>query len=92
MCVLRSYLTCPLSEFGGSLDVQAITNFIDGGGNLLVAGSSQVGEPVRDLASECGVEYDEEGTAVIDHLNYDVADQGKVNTCALLPSLHFSIE
>merc|ERR1711976_95312 len=66
-----------VEEFGGNLDVQAITSFIDGGGNLLVAGSSQVGEPIRDLASECGVEYDEEGTAVIDHLNYDVADQGK---------------
>merc|ERR1712170_338152 len=63
-----------VEEFGGNLDVQAITNFIDGGGNVLVAGSSQVGEPIRDLASECGVEYDEEGTAVIDHLNYDVAD------------------
>jgi oligosaccharyltransferase complex subunit beta len=30
------------------------------------------------LASECGVEFDEENTAVIDHLNYDVSDQGKV--------------
>ena len=36
-----------------------------------------IGEPIRDLASECGVEFDEEATSVIDHLNYDVADQGK---------------
>ncbi|ELU08378.1 hypothetical protein CAPTEDRAFT_181863 [Capitella teleta] len=66
-----------VEEFGGSIDVQAITNFIDGGGNVMVAGSSLIGEPIRDLASECGVEFDEEGTSVIDHLNYDVSDQGK---------------
>ena len=38
------------------------------------------GEPIRELASECGVEFDEEGTAVIDHLNYDVSDTGKVQS------------
>lgn len=56
----------------------AITNFIDGGGNVMVAASSAIGEPIRELASECGVEFDEEGTAVIDHLNYDMSDTGKV--------------
>jgi oligosaccharyltransferase complex subunit beta len=66
-----------VEEFGGTIDVASITNFIDGGGNVLVAGSSQIGEPIRDLASECGVEFDEENTAVIDHLNYDMADEGK---------------
>lgn len=30
-------------EFGGSIDVAAITDFIDNGGNVLVAGSSAVG-------------------------------------------------
>jgi len=29
------------------------------------------------LASECGVEIDEEGASVIDHLNYDISDLGK---------------
>lgn len=66
-----------LLKFGGSLDVAAITSFIDGGGNVLVAANSLIGEPIRDLASECGVEFDEEGTAVIDHLNYDTQDTGK---------------
>jgi len=66
-----------VEEFGGSIDVAAITNFIDGGGNLMVAASSKIGEPLRDLASECGVEFDEENTAVIDHLNYDISDTGK---------------
>lgn len=38
----------------------------------------RAGEPLRELATECGVEFDEEKTSVIDHLNYDTADQGKV--------------
>lgn len=66
-----------VEEFGGSIDVAAITSFIDGGGNVLVAGSSDIGDPLKELATECGVEFDEEKTAVIDHLNYDLSDKGK---------------
>ena len=65
-----------VEEFGGALSVEAITDFIDGGGNVLVAGSSQSGDALHELASECGFEIDEEGSAVIDHLNYDVSDNG----------------
>lgn len=36
----------PFVEFGGSLDVAAVTNFIDGGGNVLVAASSDIGMPI----------------------------------------------
>jgi len=66
-----------VEKFGGQLDVATITGFIDGGGNVLVAGASNIGEPIKELASECGVEFDEEGTAVIDHLRYDAKDEGK---------------
>ena len=69
-----------IAEFGGNIDVPAITSFIDGGGNVLVTGSSNIGEAIRDLGSECGVEFDEERTSVIDHLNYDVSDDGKVRS------------
>ncbi|KAK2586779.1 hypothetical protein KPH14_011806 [Odynerus spinipes] len=65
-----------IEEFGGALSVEAITDFIDGGGNVLVAGSSQSGDALRELASECGFEIDEEGASVIDHMNYDVSDNG----------------
>lgn len=41
-----------------------------------------LGDPLKELATECGVEFDEEKTAVIDHLNYDLSDKGKV--CPLL--------
>jgi len=66
-----------VEEFGGDLSAEAITEFIDEGGNVLVAGNSNIGEVLREVASEVGFEVDDEGTAVIDHLNYDAKDQGK---------------
>lgn len=66
-----------VEEFGGTVDVPAITDFIDNGaGNVLVAVSTEVGDILRDLGMEVGIELDERGTAVIDHLNYDVKDRG----------------
>lgn len=66
-----------VDEFGGSLSVDAITEFVDGGGNLLVAASSSTSDLIREIASECGIEVDDDGAAVIDHLNYDIKDAGK---------------
>lgn len=65
-----------VEEFGGNIDLAALTDFIDNGGNILVAASSNVGDILRDFAMEVGVEPDERDTAVIDHLNYDLADRG----------------
>ncbi|XP_062316002.1 dolichyl-diphosphooligosaccharide--protein glycosyltransferase 48 kDa subunit [Osmerus eperlanus] len=65
-----------VEDFGGNINVETITAFIDGGGNVLVAASSDIGDPLRELGSECGIEFDEEKTAVIDHHNYDVSDPG----------------
>ncbi|XP_055948311.1 dolichyl-diphosphooligosaccharide--protein glycosyltransferase 48 kDa subunit-like [Argiope bruennichi] len=66
-----------VEEFGGTLNVRAITEFIDAGGNVLIGASSNVGDLIRELANECGFEIDEENTFVIDHLNYDIEDEGK---------------
>ncbi|XP_012275494.1 dolichyl-diphosphooligosaccharide--protein glycosyltransferase 48 kDa subunit [Orussus abietinus] len=66
-----------VEEFGGTLNVESITDFIDGGGNVLIAGSSQSGDVLRELASECGFEVDQEGASIIDHMNYDVSDNGQ---------------
>lgn len=38
-----------------------------------------LGDLIRELANECGFEIDEEGSAVIDHLNFDIEDDGKVS-------------
>ncbi|XP_072386790.1 dolichyl-diphosphooligosaccharide--protein glycosyltransferase 48 kDa subunit [Diabrotica undecimpunctata] len=66
-----------VEEFGGNLNVETITQFVDDGGNVLVTGSSTTGDVLRELASEFGFEVDEDGAFVIDHLNYDVTDEGQ---------------
>lgn len=43
-------------EFGGQVDTEAITKFIDDGGNLLMAGNAAAGDVYREVASECGFE------------------------------------
>uniref|UniRef100_A0A034WTU4 Dolichyl-diphosphooligosaccharide--protein glycosyltransferase 48 kDa subunit n=1 Tax=Bactrocera dorsalis TaxID=27457 RepID=A0A034WTU4_BACDO len=69
-----------VEEFGGDLSVEKLTEFVDDGGNVLVAASEQSGDALREFASECGFEVDEEGASVIDHLNYDVSDVGDHTT------------
>lgn len=59
------------SEFGGSVSVSSIADFIDNGGNVLVATSSSVGDAIRELATEVGLEVLDQDIAVIDHTNYD---------------------
>lgn len=46
------------------------------------------GDPLRELGSECGIEFDEEKTAVIDHHNYDVSDPGEVNKILFRAQAH----
>lgn len=58
-------------EFGGFISVQEITKFIDNGGNVLIAANNNIGDAIRELATEVGFEFDEEKTQVIDHHNYD---------------------
>ncbi|XP_030380730.1 dolichyl-diphosphooligosaccharide--protein glycosyltransferase 48 kDa subunit [Scaptodrosophila lebanonensis] len=67
-------------EFGGDVSVERLSQFVDDGGNVLVAGSEKSGDALREFASECGFELDEENAAVIDHLHYDVSDAGAHTT------------
>ncbi|KAL5277577.1 DDOST family protein [Megaselia abdita] len=69
-----------VEEFGGDINVDKLTQFLDDGGNVLVTGNSNSGDALREFASECGFEFDEEGSSVIDHLNYDVSDAGDHTT------------
>ena len=39
-----------VEEFGGSLSVEGVTEFIDNGGNVLIAGSSNTGDILREIA------------------------------------------
>lgn len=69
-----------VEEFGGELSVEKLAEFVDDGGNVLVAGSEQSGDALREFASECGFEMDEEGASVLDHLHYDMSDKGDHTT------------
>jgi len=69
-----------VEEFGGAVTSSTFVEFIDRGGNLLVATDSTIGDPIREIASECGVEFDEDGTYVIDHTSYDVSDNSGDHT------------
>jgi len=76
----------------GSLNAESVIEFIDDGGNVLIAAgggpsSTHTGEIVRDIASEVGVEIDEDGTSVIDHLNVDEQDEGLHNLIVADPGL-----
>ncbi|KAF8563801.1 hypothetical protein P879_11116 [Paragonimus westermani] len=73
------------SEFGGKLNVREIVDFLDYGGNVVAVANSEVGEAIRELGSECGIEFDEENTHVIDHHNYDVNDDGTHTNIVVSP-------
>ncbi len=76
-------------EFGGVVNVKALTKFVDDGGNVIVTGGEGLGDAIRDYAGECGVEFDSADTRVIDHFNYDKRDTGDV--CLITLSYLFSI-
>jgi len=78
-------------EFGEKISPDSVIKFVDSGRNLLVAVNSNISEPVREVANECGVDFDEEQTQVIDHVNFDgVLDEqfGGRHTVIALSNLH----
>ena len=69
-----------VTAFGNGITAADFLQFVDDGGNLLVTGSSEIGDPIKEIAADCGIEFDDEGTSVIDHMNYDVSDAGQHTT------------
>jgi len=70
-------LLCPRTEeFAGTVDTDSILNFIDDGYSVILAVDPQLSEAIREVASECGVNFPADGSYVIDHLHHDVSDQG----------------
>lgn len=45
--------------FGGSLDLAAILDFADSGHDVIVAADENASDLIRNIASECGVDFDE---------------------------------
>lgn len=62
-------------RFGGSLDSKSIADFIDSGRDLILAADASASDLIRSIATECGVDFDEDASAmVIDHSSYAVSD------------------
>ncbi|KAJ4966917.1 hypothetical protein NE237_018766 [Protea cynaroides] len=64
-----------IERFGGSLDLAAVLDFVDAGHDLIVAADASASDLIRDVATECGVEFDEDPAAVvIDHTSYAISE------------------
>ncbi|KHN80616.1 Dolichyl-diphosphooligosaccharide--protein glycosyltransferase 48 kDa subunit [Toxocara canis] len=74
-------------KYADGLSAKALSSFINEGGNVLAAGGMKIGSALRELAIQSGFEFDEDGTAIIDHFNYDtVLDNGEHTTIVAYPS------
>ncbi|XP_043804691.1 dolichyl-diphosphooligosaccharide--protein glycosyltransferase 48 kDa subunit isoform X3 [Manihot esculenta] len=69
-------LFSPAAErFGGALDLTAVLDFVDSGHDLVVAADASASDLIKSIATECGVDFDEDPSAmVIDHKNYAVSE------------------
>lgn len=69
-------LFSPTTErFGGSLDLAGILDFVDSGHDLILAADPSASDLIRNVAAECGVDFDEDTSAVvIDHTSFAVSE------------------
>ena len=70
--------------FGGALDSEAILDFVDAGHDLILAADSTASDEIRNLASDLGVDFEPQGSAVIDTTNH--VDLSKAVDTALITS------
>lgn len=45
--------------FGGSVDAASLLEFVDSGHDLILAADTSASELIREIAVECGVDFDE---------------------------------
>ncbi|KAG0367769.1 Oligosaccharyl transferase 48 kDa subunit [Gamsiella multidivaricata] len=65
------FLAPKLKEYPKGMSAKAVVGFVADGGNVLVAGSPEMSNTLRELSREFDVEYDNRFTTVLDHFNYD---------------------
>jgi len=54
--------------------VNSILEFIDAGGNVLIAGDITRSSNIATLAESVGVKFEEQGSYILDHFNFDQSD------------------
>lgn len=68
LCYCNWQFDC--AAFGGALDSEAILDFVDAGHDLILAVDSAVSDELRNLASDLGVDFEPQGSAVVDFTNH----------------------
>lgn len=63
-------LTPRVSVFSQSFGVKDVLEFIDAGGNVVVAADAKFSKKVAELTQECGVDLDRADTKVYDHFSF----------------------
>ncbi|KAL2927491.1 Dolichyl-diphosphooligosaccharide--protein glycosyltransferase 48 kDa subunit [Bienertia sinuspersici] len=64
-----------IDRFGGSINQAAVVEFVDSGRDLIVALDVNSSDLIREIATECGVDFDDDPAAmVIDHTSYAVSN------------------
>jgi len=51
-----------VDTFGGNVTSKTFGEFVDNGGNLVVATDHTIGNGIRNVGAQFGVEFDEDGT------------------------------
>ncbi|TPX33262.1 dolichyl-diphosphooligosaccharide---protein glycotransferase [Synchytrium microbalum] len=67
-------LSSEAESYGNDLTVGAIIEYVNAGGNVLVAGSTSISETLRDLALEFSADFDEPGRNVLDAFSSPITE------------------
>lgn len=78
------------SEWGGSIDSEAILDFVEAGHDLIMAVDSTITDDLRGLVSDLGLDIEPRHSSVIDHVAHVVgegpADHSLTFSSAIVPS------
>ncbi|KAF8946228.1 hypothetical protein BGZ52_008956, partial [Haplosporangium bisporale] len=84
-------LSPKMKDYPRGMNAKSIVGFVADGGNVLVAGSPEMGSTLRELSREFDVEYDNRFTTVLDHFNYDQSLGSKHHDAIVVnPATHMS--
>jgi hypothetical protein len=68
-------------DFGSDIVLDDVVRFIDSGRSVFVALNNSASEALREIANECGLDFEESYTHVVDHVaGRGVDHYGKHNT------------
>eukprot|EP00892_Ulva_mutabilis_P011778 jgi/Ulvmu1/8973/UM005_0064.1 len=74
-------------EFGGAVDSALLVEFVDAGGNLFIAADESPSASTRDVASQLGAEFVEQGASVRDYVAFAHSmDPSHLLTTSVYPS------